>query len=181
MERMLQDYASVADFGGPKIVGVRYGNVVGSTGSVVPVFQQIVRDGGKVQITDPEMTRFWMSTDEAIDVIMHAINDADPGGIVIPARTKAMNIMNVAHAAVGVENVGDIVGARPGEKKHETLLLESEGPRSIWHPDWVELRPPGETPNVGMPSYLAITSDKPPGGFMLAGQMAQLIKDAEDI
>lgn len=181
MERMAQDYATVSTYGGPKIVGVRYGNVVGSTGSIVPVMKARVAAGLKVEITDPEMTRFWMSARDAVGIIQHAMYDAQPGSIVIPANTKAMTIMQVAHAAVGAENIGEIVGARAGEKKHETLLLESEGPRAIWHPDWVELRPPGETPNAGEPAYTTIESDKPPGGFMSAAEMAGLIADAEAI
>ena len=179
MERAFQDYAQLT--GAPQISLVRYGNVIGSTGSVIPLFKHQLATTGHVTITNPDMTRFWMSADEAIDTIMHALYDAQQGSIALPSGLRAMRIIDVAHAAIGMEHVDKIVqvGERPGEKQHETLLMETEGPRAIWHPDWVELRPPGETPNADAPSYYALTSDQ--AKRMSAPEMAALIADAEGI
>lgn len=179
MERAFQDYASLT--GSPQISLVRYGNVIGSTGSVIPLFKRQLAQDGRVTITNPDMTRFWMSADEAIDIILHALDDAQQGGIALPSDLRSMRIIDVAHAAIGMANVDSIVtvGERPGEKQHETLLLETEGPRAIWHHDWVELRPPGETPNVYEGNHVAITSDH--GERMSAVEMAELIADAEGI
>ena len=179
MERAFQDYASLT--AAPQISLVRYGNVIGSTGSVIPLFKKQLADNGRVTITNPDMTRFWMSADEAIKTILHALNDTQQGGIALPSDLRAMRIIDVAHAAIGMDHVDRIVtvGERPGEKAHETLLAETEGPRTIWHEDWVELRPPGETPNGERPSHLELTSDHAPP--MSAVEMANLIADAEAV
>jgi len=116
-----------------RLVCVRYGNVCSSSGSVVPLFREQYARTGKVSITSPEMTRFWLTNDDAIDMITTAADNAQryPGGVFVP-RCGAMHIGAVAVAAVPeLDATGiEVVGLRPGEKLHEVLLLAAETPRA---------------------------------------------------
>lgn len=113
----------------PRFTSVRYGNAIGSTGSVVPVFKRMAKEQGKVFITDPAMTRFWISANDAIDLILWAAHNTTPGAIVIP-RPKAMRIEHVADAVCpGVPQ--ELVGMRPGEKMHEKLLSHTESVKTV--------------------------------------------------
>lgn len=109
-----------------KFTTCRYGNVIGSTGSVIPVFQHQLETLGKVLVTDPDMTRFWISVDEAVDIIELAMMQ-DSGTITVP-MPKAMRIGDIA-AAIAGEAV-EVVGVRPGEKLHEKLLTYAESMRT---------------------------------------------------
>lgn len=105
---------------------VRYGNVVGSTGSVIPVWQAQVDAGGPITITAPDMTRFWMSADEAVRALLRALKQP-PGHIWIP-KCAAMRVSAMAKSLhPDVEH--RVIGARPGEKHHEDLLATEE---SAW-------------------------------------------------
>lgn len=107
---------------GIKFVSCRYGNVIGSTGSVVPVFKQQLETLGHVMVTDPDMTRFWISIDEAVDIIELA--NTQPSGTILIPEPKAMRIGAIAKAIAG--DAVEIIGLRPGEKMHEILLTEQE-------------------------------------------------------
>lgn len=109
-----------------KFVACRYGNVIGSTGSVVPVFKQQLEMFGRVTVTDPDMTRFWISIDEAVDII-ELTNIQTSGTILIP-EPKSMKIGAIAEAIAG--DAVEIIGLRPGEKMHETLLTEQESAKT---------------------------------------------------
>lgn len=115
----------------------RYGNVVGSTGSIIPVFRRQLKERGKVTVTDPAMTRFWMGTDEAIDCILGALHwGGRIPGVTVASMCRSMSIAGVA-AMVASEADGEIeiVGPRPGEKKHETLVHEYEIVRAVLDDD----------------------------------------------
>lgn len=119
---------------------VRYGNVVGSTGSVIPFFQRQRRDLGRLTVTDPEMTRFWMSVDEAIDTILFALEYGTSGGIIVP-RPRSMSIGALADVIADGMPI-DHIGARPGEKVHEELIHYQESVRVKTHNrDYYELLP----------------------------------------
>lgn len=111
----------------------RYGNVIGSTGSVVPLLKQLHARDGSVPITDPSMTRFWISIDDAVDLILSSLN-ALSGELVVP-QPKALSIGDLAKAVCGDDVRMDIVGARPGERKHERLLSTSEGAKAVLNGD----------------------------------------------
>ena len=97
---------------------VRYGNVIGSRGSVIPFFQSLKAKGvTKIPITDLEMTRFWITLDEAVDLVMTALESSKD--IVIP-KAPAMSMTAVARAIVP-DCEFEIIGIRPGEKIHESL------------------------------------------------------------
>ncbi len=107
----------------------RYGNVIGSTGSVIPVWQRQVEAGEPITITDPKMTRFWIDADQAVNIVL-ATAALDGGTCYIP-KMPAMRVGDMAKALFPkVER--RIIGLRPGEKRHEDLLQEQE---SYWADD----------------------------------------------
>ena len=109
-----------------RFITVRYGNVLASRGSVVPLFQEQIKNGGPVTITDPKMTRFLMSLDQAVDTVLASLNYAKRGETYIP-NAPAVEIINVAKALIGERKIKiNITGIRPGEKMHEILISEEE-------------------------------------------------------
>lgn len=114
-EQLMLAANNTAGQDGPVFVVTRYGNVMGSTGSVVPVWRQCVAEGRRGKITDPDATRFWMRVDEAVDVVVHATRGGR--GVVIPTL-RAFRLGDLAEA-MGVEC--DVVGLPAWEKKHEGL------------------------------------------------------------
>lgn len=106
---------------------VRYGNVIGSRGSVIPLFKQLIAEGEKISITDERMTRFLLPIEEAVDTVEMAIRIDEPG-IVVPKCASA-KIVDVAKV-LGAEEY-NVVGNRGGEKLHETLINECEKSEAI--------------------------------------------------
>src|SRR5690349_2086740 len=114
-----------------RFICVRYGNVLASRGSVIPLFHDQIRNGGPVTITAPEMTRFLLSLDEAVDTIFTALKEAKRGETYIP-RAPSATIMNIAHVLIGMRKIElRTVGVRPGEKLHEILISEEEMHHSV--------------------------------------------------
>jgi UDP-glucose 4-epimerase len=109
---------------------VRYGNVLASRGSVIPLFREQIRAGGPVTITTTEMTRFLLTLNQAVDTIFAALRDGLPGETFIP-RAPAALVTDVAAAMIGDRKVTTtLTGIRPGEKVHEILVSEEEAPRT---------------------------------------------------
>jgi len=108
-------------YNGPKFVVVRYGNVSGSRGSVIPLWREMKRQGRTAQVTDPEATRFWLFMDDAIETVMQGLR-VPQSGIVIP-RMRAYSVGDLAEA-MGMAY--EVVGLRAGEKKHETIISADE-------------------------------------------------------
>jgi UDP-glucose 4-epimerase len=130
-----------------RFVCVRYGNVLASRGSVIPLFIDQIRKGGPVTVTTPEMTRFLLSLDDAVDTVFAAISKADAGEMFIPRAPSAL-VMNVAKALIGQRNIKiKTTGIRPGEKVHESLISDEEATRTIDRGDWYAVRP--MLPEVG--------------------------------
>jgi len=110
------------------ICGTRYGNVMCSRGSVIPLFIDQIKQGKPITITDPNMTRFLMSLDEAVDLVLFAFENGHPGDIMVQ-KAPACTIATLAQAVKELFNSEcDIryIGTRHGEKKHETLLTKEE-------------------------------------------------------
>ena len=112
---------------------VRYGNVLESTGSVIPFFEEKIKAGEKIPLTDPRMTRFIISPQEGVELIFNAIRYGVGGEIFIPKIpsfkiTDLIQILKEKHKA---DNEIKIIGIRPGEKIHELLINESEIPRTF--------------------------------------------------
>ena len=112
-----------------RLACVRYGNVVGSRGSVVPVFRKQIAENGRITITDERMTRFWIMLPQAVDLVMYALSNMQGGEVFIP-KIPSMRVTDLADAiAPGIPR--DIIGIRPGEKLHELLITADESRHSI--------------------------------------------------
>jgi len=118
-----------------KFFGLRYGNVLGSSGSVVPLFIEQIKSKKKISITDASMTRFSITMSEALDFILHATELGTGSEIFVP-KLRAYSLLDVKEALFEMlENTGEeIIGIRPGEKLNETLI-NSEEIRYSWEID----------------------------------------------
>lgn len=108
--------------------GTRYGNVMASRGSVIPLFIKQIREGKPLTITDPNMTRFLMSLDDAVDLVLYAFCNAHQGDIFVQ-KAPASTIMDLALAVrelFNADNEIKVIGTRHGEKLYETLLTREE-------------------------------------------------------
>jgi len=119
----------------------RYGNVLASRGSVIPLFQEQIRCGGPVTITDVKMTRFLLGLEDAVDTIIAAVKHGLPGETFIPRVPSAL-MTNVADALIGRRKIETCVtGIRPGEKVHEILVGEEEAQRTVIRDKYYAIRP----------------------------------------
>lgn len=125
---------------------VRYGNVVGSRGSVIPFFLK-KRASGVLPITDVRMTRFWITLPEAVDFVLRSLQDTKGGEIFIP-KLAAMNIVDLANA-LAPECKHDIIGIRPGEKIHEAMITEDESYSTVEQADRYIIQPHTKFRNIG--------------------------------
>jgi UDP-glucose 4-epimerase len=140
-----------------RFICVRYGNVMASRGSVIPLFHQQIAAGGPVTVTDESMTRFLLSIDDAVDVVFAALTGAKRGEIYVP-NAPAATIVNVAKALIGDRGIELVVtGVRPGEKMHEIMVSEEERRRVVQRGDYYamlpmlpELREEGEPATAGL-------------------------------
>lgn len=114
-----------------RFICVRYGNVLASRGSVIPFFHEQIRNGGPVTITTPEMTRFLLSLDQAVDTVLAAVREARRGETYIP-RVPSARVVDIAAVLIGDRLIEtEIIGIRPGEKEHEILVSEEERYRTV--------------------------------------------------
>ena len=115
-----------------KFLALRYGNVVGSSGSVIPKFIRMIKEGRKITITDSEMTRFSITMDQALDFILDCTINGNASEIYIP-KLKSYSILDVKDALFEIFGKTDFeeIGIRPGEKLHEKLI-NSEEIRNSW-------------------------------------------------
>ena len=129
-----------------KFTMVRFGNVLGSSGSVVPKFRQQIRDGGPITLTHPEMTRYFMTVPEAAQLVIQAGAMAKGGDVFVLDMGEAVKIIDLARRMIELSGLtlrdenhrdGDIAieitGLRPGEKLYEELLI-GDNPKSTSHP-----------------------------------------------
>lgn len=114
-----------------RFICVRYGNVLGTRGSVVPLFVEQIANGGPVTITLPEMTRFLLTLDDAIDTILTALRHALPGEVCV-AKAPAARMVDVVAVLIGDRQIPiRFTGLRPGEKIHEVLVAREECYRTV--------------------------------------------------
>ena len=118
---------------------VRYGNVIGSRGSVIPLFRA-QRPKGRITVTDPRMTRFWITLDQAVRFVIKCIERMHGGEVFVP-KIPTTNVMDLAQA-VAPECRVEIVGIRPGEKLHEVLVSEDESREAVELEDMFVIRRP---------------------------------------
>jgi FlaA1/EpsC-like NDP-sugar epimerase len=144
MTKALQERIfTAANIGVPRtrFVCVRYGNVLASRGSVIPLFLDQIANGGPVTVTVPEMTRFLLSLNAAVDTVFTALRLARAGETLVP-RAPAATMMNIARAMVGDRRVPiKVVGIRPGEKMDEIMVSDEEARRTIARGDYYAILP----------------------------------------
>lgn len=122
-------------------VCVRYGNVIASRGSIVPLFVEQIRADRPITITLPEMTRFLLSLDRAVDTVFAAVSEGDRGDTFVP-KVPAANITDLARALMGSKELPiTYTGIRPGEKVHEIMVSEEECFRTVEAGDYYVIRP----------------------------------------
>lgn len=129
MEKVMVAKSRLPRRGGGMICGTRYGNVMASRGSVIPLFVNQVRAGKPVTVTDPAMTRFMMSLDDAVELVLYAFEHGHNGDIFVQKAPASM-VGTVAQAIIELMGVPDhpveVIGTRHGEKLYETLLTREE-------------------------------------------------------
>jgi FlaA1/EpsC-like NDP-sugar epimerase len=124
-----------------RFVCVRYGNVLASRGSVIPLFIDQIKSGGPITITDERMTRFFISLDDAVDTVFAAIDTSKPGEIYIPTARGA-RMVDVARAMIGDRNIETkVIGIRPGEKLDEELISDEEAFMTVQRDNFYAIRP----------------------------------------
>lgn len=124
-----------------RFICVRYGNVLASRGSVVPLFHDQIRNGGPVTITVPKMTRFLLSLDQAVDTVFAALKGAKRGETYVPNAPSA-TVDNIARALIGKRPIKmKIVGIRPGEKMHEIMVSDEEANHCVKRGDYFAILP----------------------------------------
>jgi UDP-N-acetylglucosamine 4,6-dehydratase len=128
MEKVMIAKAQQLGESGTVLCGTRYGNVMASRGSVIPLFIELIKAGKPLTVTDPEMTRFMMSIDDAVDLVLYAFNHGKPGDMFVQ-KSPAATIETLAHALKKIfkaDTPVKVIGTRHGEKRHETLLTREE-------------------------------------------------------
>lgn len=129
MEKVFVSKSQTVDPQKTLICGTRYGNVMCSRGSVIPLFIEQIRQGKPLTVTEPDMTRYIMSLEEAVDLVLFAFENAEAGDIMVqkaPACTIAV-LAQAVKELFGAENMPvHIIGSRHGEKMYETLLTSEE-------------------------------------------------------
>lgn len=128
----------LAGAGGTRFAVVRYGNVIGSRGSVIPFFKKFKESGKRLPITDPRMTRFWIKLADGADFVERCVGLMRGGEIFIP-KIPSMKIIDLAKA-VSADSEHEIVGIRPGEKLHELLLTRDDARHTIEFKDYFIIR-----------------------------------------
>jgi len=132
MEKVMVARSRLCDPDKTVLCATRYGNVMGSRGSVIPLFLQQLRSGIPLTVTDPGMTRFLMSLDESVDLVLHAFEHALPGDIFVqkaPASTVG-DLADALRQLLKRDNEIRIIGTRHGEKLYESLVSREEMARA---------------------------------------------------
>ncbi|WP_137293523.1 polysaccharide biosynthesis protein [Nocardioides dongxiaopingii] len=139
MEKVAQAHARHRAADGPVVSITRYGNVMYSRGSVIPVFIEQIRQGRPLTVTDPRMTRFLMSLDESVDLVEYAFTQSEPGDLFV-RKAPASTVEDLARAVASLFGDDDpeirVIGTRHGEKLYESLLSREELQKADDHGDY---------------------------------------------
>ncbi len=117
----------------------RYGNVVASSGSVVPLFREQAKAGKKLTITDEKMTRFWITLEQGVEFVTNCLEKMEGGEIFVP-KIPSMKIMDLAEV-IAPQAQKEIIGSRPGEKLHEALITQEEAKHTKEYNDYFVVEP----------------------------------------
>ena len=155
MEKVTIARSRVAAEKGTVFCVTRYGNVMASRGSVIPLFVDQILAGHPLTVTDPEMTRFMMSLDDAVDLVLYAFQNGSPGDLFVH-KAPAATIGTLAQAVLsvfGTANPVQIIGTRHGEKLYETLLTREERARATDLPGY--FRVPADNRDLNYAKYFS--------------------------
>lgn len=155
MEKTFIAKSRTVDKGKTLICGTRYGNVMASRGSVIPLFIQQIKNGLPLTVTEPTMTRFLMNLDDAIDLVLFAFEHASPGDLMIK-KSPACNMGELAQALkalFNVDNPVEVIGVRLGEKIYETLLTREESASAIDMGDFFRI--PADSGDLNYAKYFS--------------------------
>lgn len=153
MEKVVMAKSRNVDPSKTIICCTRYGNVMASRGSVIPLFVDQIKAGKPITITDPAMTRFLMNLDEAVDLVLFAFKNAKQGDLFVQ-KSPASTIADLAQALKELLNVNTevkVIGTRHGEKAHETLLTREERAKSEDLPGYYRI--PADTRDLNYEKY----------------------------
>lgn len=151
MEKLMVAKARMTDEKKTIFSGTRYGNVMASRGSVIPLFIKQIKEGKSLTITDPNMTRFLMSLDDAVNLVLYSFNNANQGDIFVQ-KSPASTVLDLAIALKELFNASNeinIIGTRHGEKLYETLLTREELSQAEDLKDYYRIIPDGRDLNYG--------------------------------
>jgi UDP-N-acetylglucosamine 4,6-dehydratase len=144
MEKVMVAKSRAADIDTTVICGTRYGNVMASRGSVIPLFLNQIRAAKPITITDPSMTRFMMTLEDAVDLVLYAFEHGTNGDIFV-RKAPAATIETLVHALLSILKTPghqiNIIGTRHGEKLYETLLSREEMAAAEDHGAYFRVRP----------------------------------------
>ncbi|MBI4843594.1 MAG: UDP-N-acetylglucosamine 4,6-dehydratase (inverting) [Nitrospirae bacterium] len=129
---------SYSGYHGTRFSVVRYGNVVGSRGSVIPFFKEIQKTG-RIPITHPDMTRFWITLEQGVDFVLKCLSMTIGGELFVP-KIPSMKIVDLARA-IAPECTHEIAGIRPGEKIHEVMITEDDARHTLEFDDFFIVEP----------------------------------------
>jgi UDP-N-acetylglucosamine 4,6-dehydratase len=167
-----------------RFCSVRYGNVAGSRGSVIPLFQE-QRKSGKVTVTDPRMTRFWITLEQGVRFVLSSIETMAGGEVFVP-KIPSMKMMDLAKAIAPNSEI-EVIGIRPGEKLHEVLLSEDEARHSIEQKDRFVIMPThpwwkGQTQPEGKPLMDSFRYDSETNTKWISGQeLLEMVGEPETV
>ena len=151
--------------GGPVFSVVRYGNVVGSRGSVIPYFRRLIDSGAKeLPITDPRMTRFWITLEQGVNFVLSSLTMARGGEIFVP-KIPSMSTADLART-MAPHLPHKVIGIRPGEKLHEIMIPEDDARTTIELGDRYAILPAHAAKLTAR--YLATGGHLVPDGFAYA-------------
>jgi len=154
MEKTMVAKSMAAQNSGTTICGTRYGNVIASRGSVIPLFLEQVRKNIPLTITDPSMTRFMMSLNEAIDLVLFAFREGNAGDIFVQ-KSPGASLETIAKSVLSIAGKLDhptvIMGERHGEKLHEVLLSKQERTKAINFEKYFKI--PADSRSLNYESY----------------------------
>jgi UDP-N-acetylglucosamine 4,6-dehydratase len=165
--------------GGTRFAVVRYGNVMASRGSVIPLFQDLASRGEPLPITDARMTRFWITLPQAVQFVIDSFTDMKGGELYVP-RIPSMKVTDLAEAIAPGSELMEI-GIRPGEKLHEEMIASADAPRTLERSDryvvaptlavWGGYRAPAGTPVAEDFSYSSDKNDS----WLSVGELREML------
>ena len=155
MEKVMVAYSRQQPDKGTVLCGTRYGNVMASRGSVIPLFIEQIKTGKPITITDPTMTRYLMSLEEAVELVVYAYQHGVQGDIFVQ-KSPASTVKDLAQALIEMFEAKTeikIIGTRHGEKKHETLVNREEMAKAVDLPGYYRI--PADTRDLNYEKYFS--------------------------